>query len=151
VLRRALGAASRQTFGVVEFSVQSNHVHLLIEASSSGALSRGMQGLAIRLAKAVNRVLRRHGRVWADRYHARPLRTPREVRHGLVYVLLNGRKHWVSGRGTDPCSSGRWFRGWRQSVQVSRGLSPVVPARTWLLSVGWRRGGPIGVDEKPAA
>ena len=70
-----------------------------------------MQGLAIRVAKAVNRCLGRSGRVWDDRFHSRALRTPREVRNVLVYVLLNGRKHGVIGHGIDPCSSGAWFDG----------------------------------------
>ena len=110
-----------------------------------------MQGLGIRLAKAVNRRLGRKGRVWAERYHSRALRTPREVRIGLVYVLLNGRKHRVIGRGIDPCSSGAWFGGWRERIEPSRELAPVARPRTWLLRVGWRRTGPIGVDEAPAA
>jgi len=67
--------------------VQVNHVHVLVEADGSTALARGVQGLSIRLAKAINRVLGRRGRVWADRFHARALRTPREVRNGLVYVI----------------------------------------------------------------
>jgi hypothetical protein len=125
-------------------------VHLLIEAEGTRAAGRGMQGLGIRLAKTVNRQLGRRGRVWADRYHGRTLRTPREVRHGLVYVLLNGRKHRVSGPGIDPCSSGTWFAGWREAVAVPRGPVPVARARTWLLRVGWQRSGPISVYEAPA-
>jgi hypothetical protein len=48
-----------------------------------------VRGLAIRVARAVNRALGRRGRVFADRYHARALTTPRAVRHALVYVLMN--------------------------------------------------------------
>ena len=83
-----------------------------------------MQGLGIRLAKAINRRLGRKGRVWEDRYHGRPLRTPREVRHGLAYVLLNARKHGVHGRGIDPCS-GSLVRGMarrrRDAARAGRG------------------------------
>jgi hypothetical protein len=125
-------------------------VHLIIESESTLALTRGMQGLGIRLAKALNRLLGRHGRVWSDRYHARALRTPREVRNGLVYVLLNARKHGAIGRGIDPCSSGPWFGGWREAVSAPPGLSPLARARTWLLSVGCRRGGLVGMGEAPA-
>jgi hypothetical protein len=105
-----------------------------------------MQRLAIRLAKAINRTLARAGRVWADRYHSRALRTPHEVRNGLVYVLLNGRKHHVSGPGIDPCSSGAWFGGWRHCVEKPEAAAPVAAPRTWLLTVGWRRSGPISLD-----
>ena len=150
-LRSGLAAASAATFRVVHFSVQTNHVHLLVEAEGTQALGRGMQGLGIRLAKAINRRLGRRGCVWAERYHGRALRTPREVRNGLVYVLLNGRKHGAIRRGIDPCSSGAWFGGWREGVEPSREPPPVARPQTWLLRVGWRRSGPISVDDGPAA
>jgi hypothetical protein len=78
---------------------------MLAEAQSREALSRGVQGLAIRLARAINRVLHRAGEVWADRYHARALRTPREVRNALVYVPNNWRKHGAVARTLGGCSS----------------------------------------------
>jgi hypothetical protein len=146
-VRRALGASAKAAFRLVHYSVQSNHLHLLVEADSTAALARGVQGLAIRLAKAINRTLRRHGRIWSDRFHARALRTPREVRNGLVYVLMNGRKHGVSGRGLDPCSSAMWFEPWREPGTAP---TPVVKARTWLLGVGWRRAGSLRLDATPA-
>src|SRR5438132_3335527 len=150
-LRRGLGAASAATFRVVHYSVQANHVHSSSRPRGRGRSDGGCRGLGIRLAKAINRRLGRRGRVWAERYHGRALRTPREVRHGLVYVLLNGRKHGVIGRGIDPCSSGAWFGGWREGVEPSPEPAPVARPRTWLLSVGWRRTGQIGVDEAAAA
>jgi len=150
-MRCGLAAASRDQFRIAHFSVQTNHVHLLVEANESRALQRGMQGLGIRLAKAINRVLGRHGKIWSDRYHCRALRTPREVRNGLIYVLLNGRKHHVTGRGIDPCSSGSWFGGWKQRVEAAHGPVPVREPRTWLLRVGWRRSGPIRFDDAPAS
>lgn len=75
---------------------------------------------------------------------------PREVCDGLRYVLLNGRKHRVIGRGIDPCSSGAWFGGWQEGGQAPPGAVPVARSRTWLLTVGWRRSGPIGIDDSPA-
>jgi len=149
-VRGALREGSKQTFRVVQFSVQTNHVHLIVEAKTTPCLARGMQGLCIRLAKAVNRVLGRYGSVWSDRYHARALRTPREVRNALAYVLLNARKHGACGSGVDPCSSAPWFKGWIESVATVGERAPVVQARTWLLSVGWRRGGSISLREGPA-
>ena len=93
-VRRALaGARDRFGFRLVHFSVQRDHLHLLAEAHDRRALGRGMQGLAIRVAKAVNRRLDRHGKVFGDRYHAHALRTPRETRSALRYVLSNIRKH----------------------------------------------------------
>src|SRR5580765_2320783 len=79
-VRRAIAAASRADFRVVEFSVQDDHLHLIAEAVHGRALSGGVRGLAIRLARAVNRSLARRGRVFADHYHCRPLTTPRAPR-----------------------------------------------------------------------
>jgi hypothetical protein len=111
-----------------------------------------VRGLAIRLARAVNRVLGRRGRVWADRYHARALTSPRAVRHALVYVLMNFRKHLDTATGVDPCSSAPWFEGWRHPWRmVGLGPPPVARARTWLASAGWRRHGLIRLDERPAS
>lgn len=86
-------AAARERHGmrVVHFSVQANHLHALVEASDARALARGMQGLAVRIARALNRLWGRSGRLWCDRFHSRVLRTPREARNALVYVLHNAR------------------------------------------------------------
>ena len=151
VVRRGLTAPSNGAFRIVHFSVQSNHIHLLVEADGTRTLGRGMQGLGIRLAKTINRRLGRARRVWMDRYHCRALGTPREVRNALIYVLLNGRKHGLSGPGLDPCSSGSAFAGWRAEAGPSSELPPVARPRTWLLSVGWRRAGAIGFRDAPAS
>jgi REP element-mobilizing transposase RayT len=150
----AVAAEAGAAFRVVHYSVQKDHIHLLVEARDRAALSRGMQGLGIRMAKALNRALgRRRGRVWADRYHDRILRTPREVRHALAYTLQNARKHGVAPphaprRWVDPFSSAAWFDGWRGPVIVPHGAGPshatgppVTSPHTWLLRVGWRRHG----------
>ena len=154
-LRGALSAASHAGFRVVHFSVQIDHVHLVVEADASLRLSRGVQGLAIRCARAVNRCVGRRGAVWSDRFHARALATPREVRHGMVYVLLNYRKHLRVGPGIDPCSSGAWFDGWRRATRTPTAPAvapPVARPRTWLATIGWRRaGGLIDWHEAPAA
>src|SRR4051794_4676322 len=95
VVRRALDRGKRQFgFSLVQFSVQRDHLHLIAEASDRRALSRGMQGLSIRVARAVNARLGRSGKLFVDRYHARALTTPRTVRLALRYVLLNVRKHF---------------------------------------------------------
>jgi hypothetical protein len=139
-------------FRVVHFSVQADHLHLIVEGADTAGLSRGIRGLVVRLARAINCALGRTGSVWGDRYHARALRTPREVRNGLVYVLMNFRKHqpWDK-RPLDPCSSAAWFEGFRTASPVVREGAPVCRPRTWLGSVGWRQHGLVGPWEKPAA
>ena len=121
-IRRAfVGVRERLSFRLNEYSVQGNHLHLIVEAEDNRALSRGMQGLAIRMARALNRVMDRRGTVFADRYHAHVLKTPNEVRNALSYVLNNDRKHYDSKHPIDPYSS-----------LDPRAIGAIVPARTWL-------------------
>jgi REP element-mobilizing transposase RayT len=150
-IEEAIRKSAATDFRIVHFSVQRDHVHLIVEAHDRAALTHGMRGLTIRAALAVNRALARRGRVWADRYHARELKTPREVRSAIAYVLLNRRKHDARApRGVDPCSSGAWFNGWRSRQPLSED-SPVAAPRTWLATVGWRRAGLIRVRERPGS
>ncbi len=149
VVRTALGRASCGAFHVIAFSVQRDHVHLVVEADAAAALARGLRGLAIRVAKSVNRLLGRRGAVWADRYHARDLTSPRAVRNALRYVLQNHRKHVHDcGQRLDPCSSALWFTGWKDRVTTTFS-APVVTARTWLARWGWRRHGLLDPCEVP--
>jgi REP element-mobilizing transposase RayT len=147
-------ACERDEFRLVHYSLQGNHAHLIVEADDERALGRGMKAIGSRLARAVNRVFERSGPVLADRYHVRLLRTPREVRNALAYVLLNARRHAArTGRTLsrafriDPASSGRWFDGWRESATPPLGRAPVANPRSWLLAVGWRRRGLVGTTE----
>jgi hypothetical protein len=150
-------ACERGEFRVVHYSLQNDHVHLIAEATGKQALGRGMKSVAARLARAVNRVWRRRGPVLLGRYHARGLRTPREVRNAIAYVLLNARKHWRTRSGVAPpvrideASSGFWFDGWKQGLEPIDSLDPppVALPRTWLLRLGWRRHGLIDPAEVP--
>jgi REP element-mobilizing transposase RayT len=161
VIEAALRALLVRTdFRIVQFCVQTNHLHLLVEAHEAEALSRGVQALAIRIARGVNRAARHRGKVWRGRYHARVLRSPREVRHALCYVLQNTRHHETTEREIvdpywiDPRSSGPWFDGWRSVPGGSAPPAeecPTAESQTWLLSQGWRRHGLIRVDEVPSA
>ena len=97
---------ARGRFGarLVEYSVQGNHLHLIIEADDGAALSRAMQGLTIRIAKALNALMDRAGRVFDDHYFSRLLRTPTELVRAIRYVLANAAHHF--GRSSaDPFSS----------------------------------------------
>ena len=167
----SLRTSHADRFRVVQYSVQANHVHLLIEASDRRALSSGLRSLIIRLALRLNRLLMRQGPVWADRWHSRALTSPRAVRHAIVYVLANAAKHApASTRVLDPCSSAPYFDGFRElagrspaaisspparsppaSSRRAQGTIPVSPARTWLLTTGWKRNGLISICERPAS
>ena len=156
---RAKKRARRETFRVIHFSIQPNHLHLIVEATSKTALARGMQGLASGLARRVNRELRRRGSLFADRYHAHALASPTEVRNAIVYVLKNFEKHPepIPDRGTepqhgiDPVSSARWFAGWAEPMAPPLRPAPVAEALTWLLRAGWKRSGLIHRHEHPAS
>jgi hypothetical protein len=131
---------------VVHYSLQRDHAHFVVEADSKVALGRGMKSVGARLARVVNRVFGHAGAVLDGRYHLRLLRTPREVRNALAYVLLNARRHWTKRFGSAPpvqideASSGRWFRGWSHGPPEpeAHGCAEVAPARTWLVRRGWR-------------
>ena len=152
--RRSLAeACERGDFRVNHYSLQGDHAHLIVEATSKQALANGMNSIGARLARAVNRVTGRAGPVLDGRYHHRVLGTPREVRRALAYVLLNARRHLAKrGRAAraaapslDPASSARWFDGWRPGaasrLPEARSGCEVARPRTWLLRVGWRRYG----------
>jgi REP element-mobilizing transposase RayT len=166
-LRRALSAARQQLgFRLTQYSVQGNHLHLIAEADDRTALTRGMRALTIRVALGINKARGRRGRVLAERYHARQLRTPLEVRRALLYVLRNDRKHrspagWsLPPWHLDPCSSAAQFDGWhdREWLELARAFPPehdgsavVARARSYLLRTGWKRHGLLGLEEQPAA
>jgi REP element-mobilizing transposase RayT len=150
VMRAFAAGAERGAFRLVEFSIQNDHLHAIVEAEGRDALGRGMKSLAARFARAVNRALGRTGPVLRERYHLHVLRTAREVRNALGYVLTNARRHAAKlGRALsravriDPASSGAWFQGWRPGIprpEISE-PPPVVRARTWLARIGWRHYG----------
>jgi hypothetical protein len=151
VLRRAIARASLDRFRVIHFSIQPDHGHFIVEGDEARRARGGMHGLAIRLALAVNRALGRKGQVVGDRYHVRPLRTPRETRRSMVYVLLNFRKHLRAPASVDPRSSGPHFDGWKRAPANTNGRPATVAPTTWMAAVGWRRaGGPLSVEEHPA-
>jgi REP element-mobilizing transposase RayT len=153
--------AKRRFLRIVHFSVQSNHIHLIVEANDRRCLGQGMKGFAVRVARRLNGLLGSRGSVFGDRYHARALTTPREVRNVLIYVLFNWKKHLSSrkkrgggGAVADPCSSAQFFDGWseRASFEKARGSPedwPVAPCETWLLRSGWKRGGKLEADDEP--
>jgi REP element-mobilizing transposase RayT len=149
-------AAKHDDFHIVHVSIQRTHLHLLAEARTGPALTRGMCSFLISAARHINAALGTHTRVF-ERYHARSLRTPREVRNCLAYVLNNWRHHGEHRRATwlvDKYSTAVAFDGWREHARFATpaDYQPLTtwPPRVWLLSTGWRRHGLVGVRERPA-
>jgi len=153
-LRRAFRALCQRGFRVVHYSIQGNHVHLVVEVEGHRAFTTGLRALAAHVTHALHRVMGRGGRVLASRTHARALRTPSEVRTVLRYVLRNRTHHIPAEVALDPFSTAPFFDDW-----ASLDLHPPpphggrakeradAPARTWLLSGGYRRYHPEGHPE----
>ena len=158
-IRQALHLANQRTdFRVVQFSIQGNHFHLLVEVDSKPALSRGMQGLNISIAKRLNRLAgRRKGKVFTDRYHARVIKKPRQARNALCYVLHNARRHNVHEANNpywlDPYSSAEYFDGWshHRPKKPPPNEHVVKPARSWLLTTGWKTYGLLRPYDSPGS
>lgn len=150
---RAIGRSfwqgkEREGFRLVHFSVQGNHLHLIVEAGDARWLSRGMQGLAISLARRLNRVIGGRGAVFADRFHAHALRRPAEVARAVAYVLGNFFVHAARWARRDAVGAGPVRAGAgdgavgpdRYSSAGPEGPGLTVPPRTWLLREGWAVG-----------
>jgi REP element-mobilizing transposase RayT len=150
---------SRTDFRIVHVSIQSNHLHLLVEADDAVALAKGMQSFLISLARKLNAYLDRSGPVFPDRYHARVIDSRRQARHALAYVLNNWRRHSEDRAAIarawkiDRFSSAIHFDGFTEALRwdVPDGYEPlpVVRARSWLLADGWRLYGTVGMTEVP--
>jgi REP element-mobilizing transposase RayT len=147
-------AASRATFRIVQYSVQHDHLHLIVEAESNRALSTGVQGLSVRIAQGLNRLMRRTGSAFKDRYHARLLSTPRELKNALVYLINNGRKHLqqigkhVRRGWLDPCASVAALGPWCPLLVLEDAdPPPVAKPKSWLLRLGFTKSGSIALDE----
>jgi len=146
-IRDAL-ATPRDDFRIAHISIQANHLHLIVEARDAVALASGMRAVGVSLAREINRASGRTGKLFAYRYHATAITSPRQMFNTLAYVLNNWRKH-REDRGSsaylDRYSSAIAFDGWEIVFAIPVGYEPlpVRCATTWLLQSGWRRYGSI--------
>ena len=151
---------ARFGFRLIHFAILNDHLHLICEAEDRNSLRRGVQGLAIRIARALNRLWHRKGKVFADRYHDHVLRCPREVRNALAYVMRNAHHHAAEGRMVkvphpiDLYSSAPWFDGFAERFTIRNldiTIRPVADPTTWLLKIGWRQHGPLSLTTTTTA
>jgi REP element-mobilizing transposase RayT len=164
-VRDAIARANQRWHGrfrIVHFSVQADHVHLIVEADDRRTLIAALRGFSVSCARHLNRLLFRTGCVFPERWHGRALTTPRAVRHALRYVLANAQKHGEAVGSIDPLSSAPYFRGFREFParapvewdpglvpRLTTGVDPPARARSWLLCAGWRRGGLLSIHDIP--
>lgn len=134
-LKRAILNSRRQGLRVLHCSLQSNHVHLIVEAETNTLLTKGMRSLTVTFAKGLKK-----GRVQLERYHLHVLRTLRETKNALHYVLFNKQKH---EKGT--CTSIDEYTSllalndalkWIRSFAVKRGILINVERCDWELDEG---------------
>ena len=155
VVARAIGhvirtmRTVRDDFRIVEFSIQTNHVHLIVEADDDKALSSAIRSFEARVSKVLNHhVLRRkRGKVWGDRYFRVDLGSPRQARHALAYVLQNAQHHGVVPAGVkDPISSARWSDRYVTRAELPLETSLTSPSRTYMLNVLWEKRWPGAIS-----
>lgn len=129
-----LAHASRCALRIVHFSIQCDHIHLIVEGDDRRAMSNGLRTLFARIASRLNAVMGARSPRFTDRYHEHILATPREVRNAVYYVLGNHAHHlvrrgqMVDAHAPDPFSS----------VVCAAVVAPT----SWLLREGWTRAGP---------
>lgn len=158
---------ARNIIRIIHLSIQGTHIHLLIESANRTTLARGMQGFEIAAAKRLNaavskrRRTKRRGMVFTDRYHAVIIRSPRQARSCLAYVLNNWRRHgehkarYAAAWSVDPFSTAPSFVGFKDidasSIAWPKTYRPLptAAARTWLLKEGWREHGLLRSTETP--
>jgi REP element-mobilizing transposase RayT len=164
-LMRIFARASEKGFRLLHFSVQANHLHMIVEASHEGRLGQGMKRLLSRIAMTINAIARRSGRVFRDRYFRQDILTCTHFRNLLVYVLFNARKHdttrdWKNG--IDRYSSTVWFRDWAEgggppppteASLAEDGPSIVAEPQSWVAKTGWKLhgGGLLRLDDRIAS
>ncbi len=146
----ALLKAKAKGLRVLHYSIQGNHLHLLVECADNQALAAGMNSFGTSFAKAVRKKLGGKGKVFAGRYHLRVLQNPTQMKNTLAYVLLNQAKHENLIPYNDKFSSSQHFNEWK--ALLGRNVGPILQEwrknkkplpeylskpKSWLASKGW--------------
>lgn len=114
ILKKAIVNARRFGLRINQFSLQHNHIHLIVEADTNEILTRGMRSLTITFAKRLDK-----GRVQLERYHLHVLRTIRETKNAIYYVLFNKQKHEKGTCSTvDEYGSLYYVNNWKELVKA---------------------------------
>ena len=82
---------AKKRFGltVLNFTVTSNHIHLLVYDDKVNVIPKSIQLIAGRTAREYNQRKNRKGAFWQDRYHATAVETGNHLVSCLVYIDLN--------------------------------------------------------------
>ena len=88
-LRRLLQAVRAGDLAILNYTITSNHVHLVVWAQSPEQIARLMQKAAGEFARAYNRRKRRSGAFWEGRYQLTMVSGGPYLEHCFLYVDLN--------------------------------------------------------------
>ena len=150
-LLTAISRASKDHFRIIQFSVQVDHIHLLVEADDRTALIRGVQGWpsVARAPSTVPSTVAGQSGPTATTAAPPPPRARCALATSICFKIVSSTHEIL--RESIRKSSGPWFEGWQQAPPRPDSPSPVRKAKTWLATVGWRLAGPlIGWTETPA-
>ena len=92
-LHHAIMKARAKSLKVIHYTLEYNHIHMLVEAFNQEQLSNCMQSFGVTLAKMINKVKFKKGGVYKHRYHLRRLISVMELKNVLKYIFNNGIKH----------------------------------------------------------
>ncbi len=160
IVKNAILGAQACGLRVVHFSILSNHLHLIVESSSTKAFYGAMKSFCSRMGIHVRRLgsanlikkLDEQGLgIFRGRYYIEEIKTPRQMKHALKYVLLNPAKHFKKAPYLDMFSSSSLFENWQKLIGYE--LKPTIqnkilreklkhflaPPKFWLTNVGWMR------------
>ena len=82
---------SQKRFGlsILNYTVTSNHVYLLVRDNGEGVIPKSVQFIAGRVGQEYNLRKKRKGAYWEDRYHATAVQADKHLIQCLVYIDMN--------------------------------------------------------------
>ncbi len=158
--KKSAARASVFGFKVVHFSIQNDHVHMIVETPDNESLALGMRSFGCRFGKLVRKIVGGHGPVFSGRYHVSVLNNPTKMKNAMAYVLQNFSKHSKLLNHVDQYSSAAYFVQWNKllgkkagPLLVRKSRPPELPfylsaPGSWLAREGWMRG--VAAARKPA-
>ena len=82
-------AKKRYGLTILDFTVTSNHIHLLVYDGKVNNIPTSIQLIAGRTGREYNQRKNRKGAFWEDRYHATAVKTGKHLISCLAYIDLN--------------------------------------------------------------
>jgi REP element-mobilizing transposase RayT len=100
---------AKKRFGlkVLNFTVTSNHIHLLVYDGNVNVIPKSIQLIAGRTGREYNQRKKRKGAFWEDRYHATADKTGKHLLSCLAYIDLN-----MVRAGVVPHPGEWWYGGY---------------------------------------